>query len=46
VLPRLGPFGPPKELGSAAKKAGRLLHVTAVAAKKWEAELISGEWRR
>lgn len=36
----------PAELRKAAKKAGTSLHVMASAAKKWEAELISREWRR
>jgi hypothetical protein len=33
-------------LRSAAKKAGQSLHGMANAAKKWEVELISREWRR
>jgi hypothetical protein len=36
----------PDELRQAAKKAGDSLHVLSTAAKKWEAELISREWRR
>ncbi|RTL67427.1 MAG: hypothetical protein EKK42_13840 [Pseudonocardiaceae bacterium] len=36
----------PEELRSAAKKAGRALHTMSSAAKKWEAELVSREWRR
>ena len=36
----------PEELKAAAKKAGRSLHVISTSAKKWEAELISREWRR
>jgi hypothetical protein len=36
----------PEELRQAAKKAGESLHVLATAAKKWEAELVSREWRR
>ncbi|NMI00858.1 hypothetical protein [Pseudonocardia acidicola] len=35
-----------QELRSSAKKAGQSLHVMATAAKKWEAELVSREWRR
>ena len=31
---------------SAAKKAGRALEVMSKAAKRWEAELISREWRK
>jgi hypothetical protein len=34
------------ELKSAAKKAGRSLSVMSRTAKKWEAELVSREWRR
>jgi hypothetical protein len=34
------------ELRRASKKAGQSLHVMANSAKKWEAELISREWRR
>jgi hypothetical protein len=34
------------EVRRAAKKAGQSLHVMSRAAKKWEAELISREWRR
>jgi hypothetical protein len=36
----------PEELRAAAKKAGRALHTMSAAAKKWEAELVSREWRR
>lgn len=36
----------PEELRAAARKAGDSLHVMSGAAKKWEAELISREWRR
>ena len=36
----------PEEMKSAAKKSGRALEVMSVAAKRWEAELISREWRR
>lgn len=36
----------PEELRAAAKKAGDALHVMSSAARKWEAELISREWRR
>ncbi len=36
----------PQELKAAAKKAGLSLHTMSSAAKKWEAELISREWRR
>jgi hypothetical protein len=35
-----------EELRSAAKKAGQSLHVMSKAARKWEAELVSREWRR
>ncbi|MDQ2709323.1 MAG: hypothetical protein M3Z25_17580 [Actinomycetota bacterium] len=35
-----------EELRTASKKAGRSLRVTSSAARKWEAELISREWRR
>ena len=35
-----------EELRRAAKKAGQSLHVMSGSAKKWEAELISREWRR
>jgi hypothetical protein len=34
------------ELRRATKKAGQSLHVMSRSAKKWEAELISREWRR
>lgn len=36
----------PQEMKAAAKKAGDALHVMSTAAKKWEAELVSREWRR
>jgi hypothetical protein len=36
----------PEELRAAAKKAGRALHTMSSTAKKWEAELVSREWRR
>jgi hypothetical protein len=36
----------PEELRAAAKKAGRALHVMSAKAKRWEAELVSREWRR
>jgi len=36
----------PQEMKAAAKKAGDSLHVMSTAAKKWEAELVSREWRR
>jgi hypothetical protein len=36
----------PQEMKAAAKKAGGALHVMSTAAKKWEAELVSREWRR
>jgi hypothetical protein len=36
----------PQEMKAAAKKAGNSLHVMSAAAKKWEAELVSREWRR
>lgn len=35
-----------EELQAAAKKAGDALHVMASAARRWEAELVSREWRR
>jgi hypothetical protein len=35
-----------EELRRAAKKAGQSLQVMSGSAKKWEAELISREWRR
>ncbi|MDQ2709213.1 MAG: hypothetical protein M3Z25_16965 [Actinomycetota bacterium] len=35
-----------EELRRASKKAGQALHVMSNSAKKWEAELISREWRR
>ncbi len=34
------------EVRRSAKKAGQSLHVMSRSAKKWEAELISREWRR
>lgn len=36
----------PQEMKAAAKKAGDSLHVMSTSAKKWEAELVSREWRR
>ena len=36
----------PEELKASAKKAGRALEVMSKSAKRWEAELISREWRR
>lgn len=36
----------PEELTAAARKAGDALHVIATAARTWEAELVSREWRR
>ncbi len=36
----------PQELKAAAKKAGLSLHTMSSSAKKWEAELVSREWRR
>ena len=36
----------PEEMKSAAKKSGRALEVMSKAAKRWEAELISREWRK
>ena len=36
----------PEELKSAAKKSGRALEVMSKAAKRWEAELVSREWRK
>ncbi|ANY05560.1 hypothetical protein [Pseudonocardia sp. HH130630-07] len=35
-----------EEMASSAKKANRSLEVITTAAKKWEAELISREWRK
>lgn len=35
-----------EELRAAAKRAGDALHVMSSAARKWEAELVSREWRR
>ena len=31
---------------AAAKKAGRSLEIMSKSAKRWEAELISREWRK
>ena len=36
----------PEEMKAAAKKAGRALEVMSKSAKRWEAELISREWRK
>ena len=36
----------PEEIRSAAKKVTSSLHVISTSAKKWEAELISREWRK
>jgi hypothetical protein len=36
----------PEEMKASAKKAGRALEIMAKSAKRWEAELISREWRR
>lgn len=36
----------PEELKAAAKKSGRALEVMSKAAKRWEAELVSREWRK
>ena len=36
----------PEEMKAAAKKAGRALEIMSKSAKRWEAELISREWRR
>ncbi|MFP5022524.1 hypothetical protein [Pseudonocardia phyllosphaerae] len=36
----------PEEISAAAKKAHGSLRVMASSAKKWEAELISREWRK
>ena len=36
----------PQEMKAAAKKADQSLHIISTAAKKWEAELISRDWRR
>ena len=36
----------PEEMKAAAKKAGQSLHIISAAAKRWEAELVSREWRR
>jgi hypothetical protein len=35
-----------EELRAAAKKAGRGIEIMAKASKKWEAELVSREWRK
>ncbi|MGE0300559.1 MAG: hypothetical protein AB7R99_28120 [Pseudonocardia sp.] len=35
-----------EELRAAAKRAGDALHVMSSSARKWEAELVSREWRR
>jgi hypothetical protein len=35
-----------EEMRAAAKKAGQALQVISRSARKWEAELISREWRR
>ncbi|GAA5159824.1 hypothetical protein GCM10023321_43790 [Pseudonocardia eucalypti] len=34
-----------EELMKAAKKAGRSLQIMVTASKKWEAELVSREWK-
>ena len=36
----------PEEMKAAAKKAGRSLEIMSKSAKRWEAELISREWRK
>ena len=36
----------PEEMKAAAKKAGRSLEIMSKTAKRWEAELVSREWRR
>ena len=36
----------PEEISAAAKKSHNSLRVMAASAKKWEAELISREWRK
>jgi hypothetical protein len=36
----------PDEMKRAAKRAGRSLQIMSGAARKWEAELISREWRK
>jgi len=36
----------PEEIRAAVKKATSSLHVISTSAKKWEAELISREWRK
>jgi len=36
----------PEEMKASAKKAGRALEVMSKSAKRWEAELISREWRK
>ncbi|MEV1295818.1 hypothetical protein [Pseudonocardia sp. NPDC049635] len=35
-----------EEMSAAAKKAHRSLRVMSASAKKWEAELVSREWRK
>ncbi|MBW0090640.1 hypothetical protein I4I73_17415 [Pseudonocardia sp. KRD-184] len=35
----------PEEIKSAAKKTHRTLRIIAVSAKRWEADLLSREWR-
>jgi hypothetical protein len=34
-----------EELSKAARKAGRSLQIMVTASKKWEADLVSREWR-
>ena len=36
----------PEEMKAAANKSGRALEVMSKAAKRWEAELVSREWRK
>src|SRR6476620_1794791 len=36
----------PEEMKAGAKKAGRSLEIMAKSAKRWEAELVSREWRK
>ncbi len=36
----------PEEMKASAKKAGRSLEIMSKAAKRWEAELVSREWRK
>ena len=36
----------PEEISAAAKKSRSSLRVMAASAKKWEAELVSREWRK